>query len=193
MAGAAEKPKEKKSLNTGMILNIVFAVVNLGVVGGGAYLVYVSTIGWHPPAITEKGLRKPASVTKKAEAPAEEAKAEEGAEGGGHAGAAEPELTPFLQKLDKFTVNLGGEPRRTIRLEVNLEMLNDESYEEVMDVSRMPKIRDRIVAILNDKTFSDLESIQGKLFLKDKITAEVNGLLDKGVVKDVYFSDFVVQ
>jgi flagellar FliL protein len=181
-----ENPNEgpKKSLNVMLLLQIVFAVVNVGIVGGGAYLVYASTMGWHPPVITEKGLRAPASVGK-AVAPAEAPEAALPEVG--------PELTPFLQKLDKFTVNLNGEPRRTIRLEVNLEMLNEESYEEVMDVSRMPKIRDRIVAVLNDKTFSDLESIQGKLFLKEKITSEVNAILDKGVVKDIYFSEFVVQ
>lgn len=187
-----------------LIAQIAFAAVNLGVVGGGAYLVYASTLGWQAPSITEKGLRrKPASIPK-AEAKAEGEKPEGGgekAEGGegkkeGGEGAqadASDALTPFLEKLDKFTVNLAGEPRRTIRLEVNLEMLNEESFEEVMDISRVPKIRDRIVAILNEKSFSDLESIQGKLFLKDRITNEVNSILDKGVVKDVYFSDFVVQ
>ena len=174
-----------------MILQGLFAVVNLVVVGGGAFLVYSSTIGWHPPTITEASLRaergrKPASVSKPAE----------GQEGTGEATAAHAEeegRAPLLQKLDKFTVNLGGDTKRVIRLEVNLEMLNEESYDEVMDISRIPKIRDRIVSILNDKSFPDLEGIQGKLFLKDRIASEVNGLLDKGVVKDVYFSEFIVQ
>ncbi len=57
----------------------------------------------------------------------------------------------------------------------------------------MPKIRDRIVAILNEKSFSNLEGIQGKLFLKEKIATEINTILEHGVVKDVYFSEFVVQ
>lgn len=191
MAQQAENPQgEKKGLNVMLLLQIVFAVVNLAVTGGGAYLVYASTLGWHPPTITEKALReKPADRAPAAvAAPAESAAA----------GPAVPpgmiaEFVPYLQKLDKFTVNLAGEPKRMVRLEVNLEMLNEESFEEVMDVSRVPKIRDRIVAVLNDKTFADLESIQGKLFLKDRITTEVNSLLDKGVVKDVYFSEFVVQ
>lgn len=174
-----------------LLLQGVFALVNLSVVGGGAYLVYASTMGWHPPTMTEKSLRAqraPASVKP-------EAKAEAAAEGehGAAAGPQEDIPAPFLQKLDTFTVNLNGEPKRVIQLEVSLEMLNEESYEEVMDVMRVPKIRDRIVGILNDKSFPDLESIQGKLFLKDRISSEVNGILDKGVVKDVYFSKFVVQ
>lgn len=174
-----------------LLLQGVFALVNLSVVGGGAYLVYASTMGWHPPTMTEKSLRAqraPASVKP-------EAQAEPAAEGehGAAVGPQEDIPAPFLQKLDTFTVNLNGEPKRVIQLEVSLEMLNEESYEEVMDVMRVPKIRDRIVGILNDKSFPDLESIQGKLFLKDRISSEVNGILDKGVVKDVYFSKFVVQ
>ena len=139
-----------------LLLQIVFAVVNLGVVGGGTYLVYLSTMAWEPPSITEKSLRGPASVAKAPEAaPAEGEKAEGGAPAAGPeaASAEEGAMTPFLQKLDKFTVNLSGEPKKMIRLEVNLEMLNEDSYEEVMDIARMPKIRDRIVAILNDKSF----------------------------------------
>lgn len=191
------KPEEKKGPNVMFLLQIVFAVVNLAVVGGGTYLVYLSTLGWHAPSITEHSLRSPASVHKAPEKPKPEGEAEakpEGGEGGeGAVAETETEPRPFLQKLDKFTVNLGGEPKRTIRIELNLEMLNEESYEEVMDASRMPKIRDRIVAILNEKSFPEIEGIQGKLFLKEKITSEVNSILEKGVVKDIYFSEFVVQ
>ncbi|MNL31404.1 flagellar basal body-associated protein FliL [compost metagenome] len=103
------------------------------------------------------------------------------------------EMAPLIYTMDKFTVNLEGEPKRTIRLEVNLQLLGAEGFEEVMEPENRAKARDQIVRILNDKNFSDLESIQGKLFLKDKIASEVNHLLKKGVVKDVFFSDFVVQ
>lgn len=164
-AQAPAKPK-----NTGMILQIVFAVLNLLVMGGGSYLVYASTIGWDSPKITEEQIeREIASV---------EDKADPG---------------PLVYTMDKFTVNLGGEPQRTIRLEVNLQMLGKEGFEEVMEPENRAKARDKIVRVLNEESFGDLESIQGKLFLKDKIAMEVNSILHKGVVKDVYFSDFVVQ
>ena len=165
-AKAAAPSNPKKS---GMILQIVFAVINLSIMSVGAYLVYASTIGWHSPAISEEA------------AEAEMASL-------GDAGD-----MPLVYTMDKFTVNLGGEPKRSIRLEVNLQMLGQEGFEEVMEPENRARARDRIVRLLNEKNFSDLESIQGKLFLKDKIATEVNGLLSKGVVKDVYFSDFVVQ
>lgn len=161
----------KKSLNVGLILKLAFAAANLGITGAGGYLVYASTIGWQSPTITEADLRTQ-----------EEKDAE-----------AQRDLAPFIFTMDKFTVNLNGEPRRTIQIEVSLEMLGQEGFEEVINTENRAKARDKIVRILNDKTFADIESIQGKLFLKDRIAMEVNGLLSQGVVKDVYFSNFVVQ
>lgn len=159
-----------KTKNTGMILQVAFAVVNLAVMGVGVYMVYASTMGWESPKITEEQVaREIASV-----------------DSAGPTG-------PLIYTMDKFTVNLGGEPKRTIRLEVSLSMLGKDGFEEVMEPENRAKARDKIVRILNDEAFANLESIQGKLFLKDKISTEVNGILHKGVVKDVYFSDFVVQ
>lgn len=170
-AGQGENSAPKKSLNLGLILKLAFVVVNLGVTGGGAYLVYASTLGWQTPVITEDDL-----IT-------EEEKL----------AAASLKLDPFIYTMDKFTVNLDGRPQRTIRVEVNLEMLGKEGFEEVINTENRAKARDKIVRVLNDKSFSELETIQGKLFLKDRIAMEMNSLLKRGVVKDVYFSEFVVE
>jgi len=165
-----EEKQESKPKNMGMILTAVFAVLNLGVVGGGAYLVYASTMAWESPKITEEALET--EMASKSE---------------------DERYAPYIFTMDKFTVNLDGEPKRSIRLELSLQMLGKEGYEEIMSPDSRAKARDRIVRVLNDKTFSELESIQGKLFLKDTIAMEVNGILKEGVVKDVFFSDFVVQ
>jgi flagellar FliL protein len=172
MAEEKKENKEKKPLNVMLIMQIAFAVVNLGVIGWGGFLVYASTLGWHAPQITEEHL-------------AEESVAEEKAGGQGRG--------PLIYTMDKFTVNLDGEPKRTIRLEVNLEMLGKDGFEEIISTDNRAKARDKIVRMLNEKSFGELESIQGKLFLKDRIAMEINSILDKGVVKDVYFSEFVVQ
>ncbi len=169
MAEEQKSEGKSKSLNVALIMKVGFIVLNLVVTGGGGYLVYASTIGWEAPTLTEEKLMR------------------------GIASINEAELSPFIYTMDKFTVNLGGEPKRTIRLEINLEMLGKDGFEEVINTEHRAKARDRIVRLLNDSGFSDLESIQGKLFLKDKIANEVNSILKKGVVKNVFFSDFVVQ
>ncbi len=176
----AEKKDEKaaapkKALPVALIMQLGFVVLNLAVTGMGVYWVYSATIGWHAPTITEQQLA--------AEKEAADHKLEsQGSEAG-----------PLVYTMDKFTVNLDGEPKRTIRVEVNLEMLGKDGFEEIINSDNRAKARDSIVRILNGKSFNELETIQGKLFLKDKIAMEINSILDKGVVKDVYFSEFVVQ
>ncbi|MFN7905562.1 MAG: flagellar basal body-associated protein FliL [Pseudobdellovibrionaceae bacterium] len=150
-----------------MILQIVFVAVNISVTGFGAYMVYASTIGWTNPKITQQALESDLSEIALNE--------------------------PLIYTMDKLTVNLGGEPRRTIRIEINLEMIGKEGFEEVINTENRAKARDRIVRLLNEKSLAELESIQGKLFLKDKIASEINSIVSKGVVKDVFFTDFVVQ
>jgi flagellar protein FliL len=151
------------------ILMGLLVAVNFSVLGVGTYWVYISTIGYDFPKVTESGLREPASLKEKFGD------------------------TPMIYTMDKFTANLAGVPKRTIRLQVNLDMISPLAFQEIMDFEYRAKARDRIVRILNEKTVDELESIQGKLFLKDKIVSEVNQILDKGLVKDVYFTDFVMN
>lgn len=174
----AEEKKDqapKKPLNLKLIGGILFGALNLGILGGGAAMVFMSTIGHEPPSIREEQLKKMKEA-------AAEYERKNIAENG-----------PLIFTMDKFTVNLDGEPKRAIRIEVNLEMLGKDGFEELISAENKAKARDRIVRILNEKTFDEVESIQGKLFLKDRIAGELNSILKDGVVKDVYFSEFVVQ
>jgi flagellar FliL protein len=154
--------------NLTKVLGFAFAGVNLACLGLGAYLVYVSTLGVK------------AKVTTETEAKQEVEKFEDSLRGG-----------PVLYAMEPISTNLDGVPRRLIRAEVNLEMLDEEGFEEV--ITQAPKARDAIMRIFNNKSFNDIESVQGKLHLKSQIMADLNALLEKGSVKNVYFSDFVVQ
>ncbi|MGZ3725470.1 MAG: flagellar basal body-associated FliL family protein [Pseudobdellovibrio sp.] len=151
------------------IITIVGIGINISVLGLGTYWVYISTLGYEYPKVTETILREPASLKEKF----------------GDA--------PMIYTMDKFTVNLSGVPKRTIRLQINLDMVSPVAFQEIMDFEYRAKARDKIVKILTEKTVDDLETIQGKLFLKDKIVAEVNQIMDRGLVKDVYFTDFVMN
>jgi flagellar FliL protein len=167
MAEAAEKPaapaRDMKKLFT-----FAFMGLNLAVLGLGAYLVYMSTLGVVPKKISN------------VEAERELASFEQGLRG-----------DPVLYTMAPFNTNLEGVPRRLIRVELSLEMMDEEGYEEVIGI--VPQARDSIMRILNGKSFIDVETVQGKLHLKNQIVAELNGELKKGVVKNVYFSELVVQ
>lgn len=160
-AGAKFDPKK--------ILLGAFIAVDVLVLAGGAGMAYMGTLGFHRPSV-----REPAAMAA--------LKKERETEG---------VRESVLYTMPTFTVNLAGQPRRMIRVEMTLEMLDKEGFEEV--VTQSPAARDAIVRILNEKTYDDLETIQGKLFLKDEITVALNKELKEGVVKDVFYNEFLVQ
>lgn len=147
----------------------VFALINLVTLGAGSYMVYLGTLGYHPPS-----LREPAAFQELKK------KREEG-------GISES----ILYTMPAFTVNLAGTPRRLIRVEMAFDMLDKDGFEEI--VRNSPAVRDAIVRILNEKTYDDIETIQGKLFLKDHIAVTLNNTFREGVVKEIYFNEFLVQ
>jgi flagellar protein FliL len=167
--GLEESNEPKKKFDLGKIIGLVMIATNFAVVGGGAYLTYQNTVA-HQPTV----LREPAAL--------QELKAERDSDN---------QKASINYTLPPFTVNLAGHPRRLVRVEMTLEMLDEEGFEEVVQLN--PAARDAIVRILNAKEFRDVETIQGKLFLKDQIAVTLNQHLKTGVVKDIFFSDFVVQ
>ncbi len=173
MAGAEEKQDGKEAkkakVNSAQIGALVLVVANLAAMGGGGMLIYKSTIGYERQAIREEDVFQELEIERESADNAES----------------------LMYTLEPFTVNLDGSPKRVIRVEMSLEMLDKEGFEEVITLG--PSTRDTIVRILNRKGFPDIETVQGKLFLKDQIAVTLNESLKKGVVKDVYFSDFLVQ
>jgi flagellar FliL protein len=169
MAEEAPNETEGKNLDLAKIGSLLLAVVNVGVMSFGGFLIYKSTLGFERPSVREEVVFEELQKERESADNAE----------------------PVMFTMEPFTVNLDGTPRRIIRVEMSLEMLDKEGFEEVVTLG--PSARDAVVRILNNKEFTDVETIQGKLFLKDQIAVALNGFLKKGVVKDVYFSDFLVQ
>ncbi len=175
MAGKGAAPEagaeEKKSgglKNLSKFFSLGFIVLNLLVTGGGLGLVYMSTIAFEKQDITEESAKEEIEKEKAA-----------------------GESSAVVYTMDPFIVNLDGRPRRTMKAVVSVEMLDERGFEEVVGLGA--DARDAIVSLLGSKTFSDLESVQGKLFLKDEIANRINSRLKEGVVKDIYFSELVVQ
>ncbi|MCJ8278154.1 MAG: flagellar basal body-associated FliL family protein [Bdellovibrionales bacterium] len=157
----------KKKLNFKQLLFMVFLGLNGVAMVAGVYLTYLGTIG-----TTKESVR---------EAQAKEILYNEEVFEG----------RPIVYNLDPFTVNLADEDERVVQVKVALEMIDENGFEEV--VSMGAHARDAIVHILNGKEFGDLQTIQGKLFLKDEITVALNKQLKRSFIKDVYFSRFVLQ
>ena len=97
-----------------------------------------------------------------------------------------------VYSLDTFIVNLadkGG--RRFLRIRMDLE-LKDESFAEEID-KRLSQIRDSILMIIPTKKFEDINSIEGKIFLRDEIMTKLNSFLKDVIITNIYFVEFVIQ
>ena len=124
---APEAPKKKMDLRK--FADLGFAVLNLCVLGGGAFLTYQNTIAYHPPS-----LREPAALESLKKEKAELEKQING---------------PIIFKMEPFNVNLAGSPQKVIRVEMSFEMLDQDGFEEV--VHNVSRERDMVVALLNKK------------------------------------------
>lgn len=113
-----------------------------------------------------------------------------GGEGEG-AGAASTSDVRFFNVGD-FTANLSGpSSAHYVKVSVNFEISKDSDDEEMKQ--RKPQFRDKIISLLNSKKPSDLQTPEGRNYLKEEIKTVVNTFIAKGKVEGVYFSTFIVN
>ncbi|MHB1400227.1 MAG: flagellar basal body-associated FliL family protein [Trichloromonadaceae bacterium] len=167
----ADKKVDAPSPVKGNKKTIILAAAGLALVAcaaGGGYLLGKSS---QPAA--------PAAQTQAAATPA----------AGGGSGAAT--VGPMVN-IDSFVINIIEEKEtRYLKAAVTLEMANALAVDEVK--LRMPQIRDAILLLVGNKTFSEVRDLQGKLQLRAEMLDKINSLLQSGAVLQIYFTDFVVQ
>jgi len=121
----------------------------------------------------------------------EAAKAEGGH--GGHETAAAKEAEKVIS-LEQFTVNLStavGAPPKFARVVIAVEVASSEASEEL--TQKMPQVRNAIIDLFNSKRPVDLQTGEGRNFLKEEIRNALNSFLVTGKVKGIFFSNFSVS
>jgi flagellar FliL protein len=94
--------------------------------------------------------------------------------------------------LDSFTVNLLSDSgRRYLKVQINLE-LNEEEVAAELE-SKTAVVRDTVIRLLSSKTLEEISTAKGKDNLKEQIVNQLNLRLRDGNVRNVYFTEFVVQ
>lgn len=97
-----------------------------------------------------------------------------------------------MVNIDSFIVNiLDDEENRYLKAALTIEVDTPEASMELTE--RMPQVKDAILLLVGNKTFSELRDLQGKIQLRAELVNRINGILTKGKVKRIYFTDFVVQ
>ena len=98
----------------------------------------------------------------------------------------------FIFQLEPIIVNLAkSQGNRFLKVTLSLEMSAPEVRPDIK--KNIQKITDSILLLLSSKLFEDVYSVQGKFTLKNEITARVNPFLVLGKVKEVYFTEFIIQ
>ena len=104
------------------------------------------------------------------------------------------ELTKMgpIYPLDPFTVNLvSSNADRYLKCKINFELDSPALQKEVDQ--KLPAIRDMIISILSSKSVEEIQTAKGKQKLKDEIKRKVNSILTTGEIRNVYFTEFVIQ
>ncbi len=97
-----------------------------------------------------------------------------------------------IYPLDQFIVNLLSEGgAKFLKTKIDLELGNPELTAELD--KKKPLVRDIVIRTLSSKTFQEVSTNRGKEKLKDELVDKINAVLADGRVRNIFFTEFVVQ
>ena len=179
MAEEVEEKKAKKGGNGALMIIIIAIFVLLLVIGG---LVAFLMLSSDEPK--EANMATPAQTQTQTQAAPAQNKAKRGGNDYSNMGPIYP--------LDQFVVNLLSENgSRFLKTKIDLEQ-SDELLTAELD-KKKALLRDIIIRTLSSKTYEEVSTAKGKDRLKDEIVGKLNEVLNDGYIKNIFFTDFVVQ
>jgi len=104
------------------------------------------------------------------------------------------EKVSIVCPLNSFVVNLldkQGVGKRYLKVTMQLEVGKEE--EKLIVEIHNPQIRDTILLLLSSQSLKEINTMEGKLELKQALLSRMNQILGDGVVRRIYFTEFVVQ
>ncbi len=167
MAEEANEQQEKKGGKKKLIIILVLLLLVLGAGGGAAYKFLV---------LDKQKAKK--EKEKKAEKVVDEIK--------------NVEDIGVQFDVGTFIVNLQDKDAdRYLKITIVLDVQDDKIKAELQ--KRLPQVKDAITTLLFTKSSKELRTAEGIEELKEEILKRVNAILPIGGVKNVYFTDFVIQ
>jgi flagellar FliL protein len=96
--------------------------------------------------------------------------------------------------LKSFVVNLFDERgigKRYLKISMEIEVGSEEDRTKVEN--NVPRLRDTVLILLSSQTLKEINTMEGKLELKNAIILRMNQILGNKTVQRIYFTEFVVQ
>lgn len=184
----AEKPIEKPSKLIPMIL-----IANTLLMGA---VLAVILLRKSPAAATADVRPVPAAKAgEKEKAEGQEAKPKQGPthEEGEGAGAADPTGAPGpILKLENFIIQLRGtDTDRYVRVAFDLELSSEADRSALQ--SRMPHIRDAVIAYFSDRSLDELRGSEGMERVKSAVLKRLDEIAGPKRVRAVFITELVIQ
>lgn len=97
-----------------------------------------------------------------------------------------------IGEMDTFLVNL-ADPGGKRYLKISMKLVLDSAQAGQEFGERGPELRDNVLMLLSSKKYEDIATFSGKMALKQEAIARLNQRMNQGRVKDIYFTEFLVQ
>jgi len=96
--------------------------------------------------------------------------------------------------IKKFVVNLHSKSTRLRYLDIEMNVLPFEENQKNIITQNEHLFKDTVIEIVSHLVPDDLDTVTGRILLENKIKKQMNSKLGNSpVVKQIYFSSFVVQ
>ena len=96
--------------------------------------------------------------------------------------------------LSSFVVNLmdkQGVGKRYLKVTMGLEINKEE--DKLLIENHNAQLRDTVLLLLSSQSLKEINTMEGKLELKQNLLARMSQILGNGIVRRIYFTEFVVQ
>lgn len=101
--------------------------------------------------------------------------------------------TGNLVSIGEFTTNINDvSGTRFLKVEVFVEVSKQEKKSQEQINTVMPIIKDSILSIISSKTVADLD-VRNREHLKAEIKKDLNQKIGSDLIKNVYFTSFIMQ
>jgi flagellar basal body-associated protein FliL len=103
------------------------------------------------------------------------------------------EVIEYVIAMDSFTVNLNTEGRTNSYLKTEISFMYSDDSKTELFTEKKSRIRDIIIKDLMEYSSAELLASGGLEYVKAKLKTEVNTVFGEDVVKEIYFTDFLIQ
>ncbi len=103
-----------------------------------------------------------------------------------------PAIIGEVYALEPFVVNLADpKGKRYLKVKIEIELESPEAVEKAGKVA--PKLRDMVIMMLTSLGFEEVMTPEGKIRIRDELLERFNQIMRPDRIKNIYFTEFVVQ